>query len=721
MGYLEDFQEQLDRNNFHKFFQLWEEYCSGEEVDSAEFTALLKAIKRSEMAPTFGPYAATALPLWEAIADSAASYEVLRLIVDLQTTNSPLLREIATTALQTRHGSEPDFLRRMRRVGLQEATGMAAGFQGAISYYELLTHLLKGNFVFHAGGWGAGEIMEVSPVREEVVIEFENVVGRKALSFLNAFKVLDPLQLDHFSVRRFAFPDELEQQAKENPVEVIRMLLRDLGPKTAAEIKDELVELVIPEADWVKWWQGARAKIKKDTLIETPSNLKDPFRLRQTAMSHEDLFRKKLSTKSDVREILQATYNFVRDMPDMLKKAEVKESLKEKLLELLDEETITPAQALQVHIFLEHYFGEKVQGKSVAEALIAEKNVEAVINDIEIIAFKKRALMTVHDSRSDWVQIFLALLFTVQQNALRDYILKELQQPETQARLEQRLRELLIHPTAHPDVFIWYFQKVVDGEAVPFSDKRGQWEFLEIFLILFSILETQPEHRDLIKKMYGMLSGNRYLMVRNILEGTSIEFIREFLLLVSKCRTLSEHDKKILNSLAEVVHPDLVDKRKSDVDQTDMIWTTEEGLRRTQERVRQLGTVEVVDNAREIEAARALGDLRENSEFKFALERRAHLQNELKVLSDQLHRARLIAPDDISSTEIGIGSKVELSDRNGKCVVYTILGPWEADADKGILSFQSKLAESMIGKKVGDVVEYKDSVLTVSKIASYLA
>ena len=48
MGYLEDFQEQLEKNNFHKFFQLWEEYCTSDTVDPQEFIALLKAVKKSE-------------------------------------------------------------------------------------------------------------------------------------------------------------------------------------------------------------------------------------------------------------------------------------------------------------------------------------------------------------------------------------------------------------------------------------------------------------------------------------------------------------------------------------------------------------------------------------------------------------------------------------------------------------------------------------------------
>ena len=46
----------------------------------------------------------------------------------------------------------------------------------------------KGKFVYHTSGWGTGEIMEISPVREQVAIEFENVLGIKHISFDNAFK-----------------------------------------------------------------------------------------------------------------------------------------------------------------------------------------------------------------------------------------------------------------------------------------------------------------------------------------------------------------------------------------------------------------------------------------------------------------------------------------------------------------------------------------------------
>ena len=123
-------------------------------------------------------------------------------------------------------------------------------FQYSLSRFEFLMHLREGNFVFHQGGWGVGEVMGVSFLQQKILVEFEGVMMAKDISFETAFKTLRPLSKEHFLSRRFGDPDKFEEYAKEHPVEVIEILLRDLGPKTAKEIKDELVDLVIPEENW---------------------------------------------------------------------------------------------------------------------------------------------------------------------------------------------------------------------------------------------------------------------------------------------------------------------------------------------------------------------------------------------------------------------------------------------------------------------------------------
>ena len=365
MGYLEDLQVQINNRDFSKFWQLWEEYCTSDVVDVEEFTQILKAIKTSDFAKQFGQYVETALPLWDIVQDPRGKYEVLKLLIDLQTTNSPKLAELTLQALKDAYGEQPQFNERLRLVGLRTKDN----FQGAISYFDLLAHMDKGKFVFHTGGWGAGEIVDLSTVREQLTIEFEHISGRKYFTFSNAFKTLIPLASDSFLARRFAAADELEKEARENSVGIVKLLLKDLGPKTASEIKDELCDLVIPEKDWSKWWQGARAKLKKDPMIESPESLRESFKIRKSEVTHEEKLHKAIGKHTDIADLIQSSYSFVRDNPAMLKKSDVRDSVKEKLLGALSDPEITEAQKLQIHLFLEQQFDHHIEGETVQKLI----------------------------------------------------------------------------------------------------------------------------------------------------------------------------------------------------------------------------------------------------------------------------------------------------------------------------------------------------------------
>lgn len=717
MSYLEEFKNQINNRDSHKFFQLWEEYCTNDEVDIEEFISLLKMIKDSDFSKIFGQFAETALPLWQCIDDEEGSFQVLKYILDLQTTNPPILAEAAIKMLKKTYGEDPHFTERMRQIGLRTQES----FQNAISNYELLYHMAKGKFIYHISGWGTGEIMDISPIREQVGVEFENVTGIQYLTFDNAFKTLIPLKNDHFLARRFADPDLLEAQTRKNPLEVIKTLLRDLGPKTASEIKDEFCELVIPDQDWSRWWQGARSRLKKDTMVKSPSSLKEPFILRTAELSHEDQMHQAIQRQTNLDDIVQTTYTYVRDLPHVLRKQEVKDSLKDKLIGLLSTHGLTRVQELQIYIFLETLFGHQIEECSLKDFIQSMENIKDVINTMDIVAFKKKTLMIVRESREDWAELFASLLFTVQQNPLRDYIFNEMRAEESNDLLMKKLNHLLRHPEAHPEIFFWYFQKISKKKSseLPFSNKEGQCQFFEAFLILLHKIEHESKWKDLVKKMYNALIAKRFETVRTLIEGTTLEFIKEFLLLVSKSHTFTDHDKKIMRSLAQVVHPSLTPKKSTSIaDDLTVLWTTQEGFEKTQQRVKTIGTVEMVENAKEVEEARAHGDLKENAEYKFACEKRSRLQSEIKLLSKELGMARVITPDDVHITEVGIGSIVDVLKSSGKKETYSILGPWDANIEDGIISYQSEIAKAFTGNKIGDTVKFRDEEFIITSLKS---
>ncbi|MBS0615240.1 MAG: GreA/GreB family elongation factor [Verrucomicrobia bacterium] len=713
MSYLKDFLHQIAERDYPAFLRLWEEYCASDEIDPQELFDILKATQNSEFGEPFGKYVEKILPLWEKLPEGDAKHSTFKLIIDLQTINNEELRQRVFDYIQKRWTSAKHFNDKLRLVGLRGKEF----FQGAVSHFELLDHMEKGKFVFHTGGWGVGEIMDVSFIREQLSVEFENVPGKKDLSFANAFKTLIPIANDHFLAMRFGNADLLEGKAKENPVEIVRILLRDLGPKTAAEIKNELCELVIPEDEWAKWWQGARGKIKKDTIIETPEDLQGQFVLRRAEVSHEERFLKALESKPDVASLTAMVYAFLRDFPETLKNPDFKSAVQAKIEEALALPDLTEAQHLQLLFLLEDVSGQKGNSK-VAHIIQNAKSLEALVQSIEIHSLKKRTLMAIRKIRPDWKELFLNLLFTAVQNPLRDYLFTELLSTETLPDLKRKLEDLWVHPARFPELFIWYFQKITSDPKAPYADKEGKCRFLEGFFVLLSHLEQTGTQKELVKKMNSLLTAGRYATIRDIFQGASLPMTQEFLLLATKCHSLSDHDIKILHSLAEVVHPSLRKKSESSAE-NNVVWTTEEGFKKAKERMEQIATVEMIETAKEIEAARALGDLKENAEFKAALAKRDRLQSELKSLSELANKVRVLTEIDVSTDEVGIGSIVECKNKKGKVATYTLLGPWDADPDQFILSFQSKLAQSMKGLKVGQNFQFQGEEFTITAIRSY--
>ena len=434
--------------------------------------------------------------------------------------------------------------------------------------------------------------------------------------------------------------------------------------------------------------------------------------MRKNEVRHEDRFLKTIDGKTDPIDVISTAYNFTRDFPVVLKDEKIKKMLVEKFLLLLSEKNLGEAEKFQAHIFLEDYLGYHFPENTLDALVQKDYDFETIVEAIDILALKKRLLVLIRTHRSDWAQIFSDMFFSSRQSGLREYLCKELNQEEPELFTKQ-LQALLKAPQKNPDLFVWYFQLLLgkDHEKLPFGSKEELFKWFEGLLILLHGIEFKPEFRELTKKIYTLFSGKRYALVRKMLEGSSLPFAKEFLLLTSKCQIFTESEQKILRSLAAVVHPTLVKDQahqRHPHSDSQIIWTTEEGYHKMQERVRQLGTTEIVANAREIEAARAHGDLRENSEYKFSLEKRSRLQSELKNLSEQLGRARIITRADVTTDEVTVGSVVDLKDGKGNPLHYTILGPWDADPEKNILSLQSKLVQAMLGCKKDDIFNFRN-------------
>jgi transcription elongation factor GreA len=132
---------------------------------------------------------------------------------------------------------------------------------------------------------------------------------------------------------------------------------------------------------------------------------------------------------------------------------------------------------------------------------------------------------------------------------------------------------------------------------------------------------------------------------------------------------------------------------------------TASGLRRLKEELKQLQTVERGKISKEIEVARAHGDLRENAEYHAAKEKQSHIEGRILSLNDWIARAEVIEVSKLSGDKVVFGATVKLVDgESEKEVTYTLVGELEADIKRRLISVTSPLARGLIGKAVGDLV-----------------
>jgi transcription elongation factor GreA len=110
---------------------------------------------------------------------------------------------------------------------------------------------------------------------------------------------------------------------------------------------------------------------------------------------------------------------------------------------------------------------------------------------------------------------------------------------------------------------------------------------------------------------------------------------------------------------------------------------------------------------KEIQRARELGDLRENAEYKAAKERQDFLQARIANLKKRVAELSLLNLDKIPRDRAGLGSTVHLRDANGETIVYELVMPDDADADRGRISPASPIGRELVNKQEGDEIHVR--------------
>ena len=143
---------------------------------------------------------------------------------------------------------------------------------------------------------------------------------------------------------------------------------------------------------------------------------------------------------------------------------------------------------------------------------------------------------------------------------------------------------------------------------------------------------------------------------------------------------------------------------------------TPQGLETIKQELAHLKGSERQDVIRAIAEAREHGDLSENAEYHAARERQSFIEGRISELEDVTSRAEVIDAAKLTGEKVTFGTTVSVADEDtDEESVFHIVGPYEADINRGLVSTSSPIARGLIGKSVGDSAE----VQTPGGIKSY--
>jgi transcription elongation factor GreA len=132
---------------------------------------------------------------------------------------------------------------------------------------------------------------------------------------------------------------------------------------------------------------------------------------------------------------------------------------------------------------------------------------------------------------------------------------------------------------------------------------------------------------------------------------------------------------------------------------------TKAGFEKLKKDLETIKNVSIPENVRDIEVARAHGDISENAEYSAAKERQSFLYGKMQELENQLATSNVINLKGLTNNKVVFGCYVSLEDiDSGEKTKYQLLGPYESDINQNKISVTSPIGRALIGKNIGSEI-----------------
>ena len=546
---------------------------------------------------------------------------------------------------------------------------------------------------FFMSGRGAGRVTELNPELGICRLDFEKD-KRVSVPLGAAAKFLIPLPEGHVLREKFADPEGLQKQAKTSPADFLARILQSFGrPMVMAEVRDAVIGIV-PEAKWSTWWTNAR---KNPQVVTSGTGAKATYAFAGSSSDAEAVIRRDFE-RADVKTKL-----------DLARKHSGRsEQLADEFASALAGDAGRLARtdastAWQILATLESLPG-RFEAPLESNALLGGPTASRTIAGINDKALRERAIAVVREIHEDWPKVYSELFFLEQEPRLLTTLynaLEEAGRPEMRDRL---IDMTLRYPRRYPHAFYWYAKRLADDESL--GDRAN-------YALLFQILDalTHDEFSGVRARLKEMFEKGG-LAVRIVMREDNEEQARRLVDTLDRYGALEEYRREIVKQAALMKFPTLREP------QQEPVYATAESLEKKRAELHHLKNVEIPANSKALQAAREMGDLRENFEYKAARARAEYLSARVGELASEISRVRVLDASQLDTSVVRVGTKVELSNGDVRREV-TILGPWESDPERGVYSNQSEVAGKLMGHASGDIVTFMGNDYQIESIRKW--
>jgi transcription elongation GreA/GreB family factor len=567
------------------------------------------------------------------------------------------------------------------------------------SHVAPLVSLTEAGFCHHKS-WGFGRIVSVDLALGRLNIDFTTKTGH-SMDLAFSAESLKAIAKDHILARKTLDLDGLKREAALHHLSVVKLALASFGGSATADQIQTILKDVI-SSDWKKWWEVARSEMKKDGHFTVPLKKTEPILYQESELNIGVRLATDFKAAKGLKARVAVASEILKSVTDINDKAVITEIVAMLNADITNHAVTMPALALE-GVFIRDDL-KKSAALDIAEGPITVRDILTSQNKLvdffaELPAAKhRRTLEALRDSAPDWGAKLILIINNVSAKLAGECARLLLIENRGQL-LKQELIRLVSQHGASSELLLWLGKERDDH----FADILGP----EVFRAMLTAMERDAFNEKRSNRLHDFILDDIKLLPE-LIESADIEVIRDLTRSLQLSPSFDDMDKRSLFARIVKAYPaiqEMITGENKKEDHNFLVsWPS---LQRRQEEYQDLVNKRIPANVKDIALARSYGDLRENHEYKSAKEMQRVLQRRKAELERDLGRARGTDWANVRTDVVGPGTVIHVTEiqSDTKERIY-LLGAWDGDPDKNILSYLTPFAKIFLGQPVGGEVNF---------------